>query len=736
MIFSHTVILLFASIFLGFSAFLYFNWNYHEEIKKNNELLLTQKKINFTANITDRLTENSYTILSNYQGRTAVTKLFDTTLAPSDWKITQAYTFLNNIVLQNSQFLESISIYCPENRLFLSTVSGSNHMAPDDPSVQWMEGRMESLMASGQTLLFARPIDIYMAGDSSPRIMLYSPYPLSPQSGESSRKGLLCITIRNSYLENLLNDSTLASSNMTFLLSPEGSLLNRQSGFPEEILAEKRFQSLLSEQESFLYRFKGSDYVVSRQSADGSSSVLTGFTIVNVTLTDSFHKRSASFLWILTGICLAAIGIGLFIAFRFSKNLYRPLKETVTKISLDFPALSADNEYGAINDYISRLHQKASDSQGLLYHSLIRSLLTVPMEASEIEKQLFSAQTDFPHSSFLVCSVGFTSAQAQSALPLLQVMKELRMLSDSSISVHAVLLEEQQLGILANADNFSPDFPLQIQGLIREKCGMGGKVYYSSRFEFLEDTYRHYSSLLRMRRYEYFFPKQELYDMDVFRKKDLSASHLSTKLSALPAILRSRKTNEILSLLGNMRTEIESGNFSYESCNSQIIRLIYMLSEYIRESCLEKELPLEEVYDALASLPDIDVFTAEYLKTVEAAYQMLDSRSQNQNAFLFRQMQDYIWKHLKNDISLNEVAEQMSLAPTYVSKLFRECTGVSFVSFVKKCKMEKAKELLAQNDRNVDQVAMELGYNSTAYFIKLFKDTYGITPKVFQKQVP
>lgn len=340
MIFSHTVILLFASIFLGFSAFLYFNWNYHEEIKKNNELLLTQKKINFTANITDRLTENSYTILSNYQGRTAVTKLFDTTLAPSDWKITQAYTFLNNIVLQNSQFLESISIYCPENRLFLSTVSGSNHMAPDDPSVQWMEGRMESLMASGQTLLFARPIDIYMAGDSSPRIMLYSPYPLSPQSGESSRKGLLCITIRNSYLENLLNDSTLASSNMTFLLSPEGSLLNRQSGFPEEILAEKRFQSLLSEQESFLYRFKGSDYVVSRQSADGSSSVLTGFTIVNVTLTDSFHKRSASFLWILTGICLAAIGIGLFIAFRFSKNLYRPLKETVTKISLDFPALS------------------------------------------------------------------------------------------------------------------------------------------------------------------------------------------------------------------------------------------------------------------------------------------------------------------------------------------------------------------------------------------------------------
>lgn len=48
--------------------------------------------------------------------------------------------------------------------------------------------------------------------------------------------------------------------------------------------------------------------------------------------------------------------------------------------------------------------------------------------------------------------------------------------------------------------------------------------------------------------------------------------------------------------------------------------------------------------------------------------------------------------------------------------------------------MERASELLRQGEMNVDQVAVSLGYNSTAYFIKNFKDSYGVTPKAYQKR--
>ena len=89
---------------------------------------------------------------------------------------------------------------------------------------------------------------------------------------------------------------------------------------------------------------------------------------------------------------------------------------------------------------------------------------------------------------------------------------------------------------------------------------------------------------------------------------------------------------------------------------------------------------------------------------------------------------------LQNDISLDDAARTVSLSPPYVSRIFRDIVGINFVSYVKKCKMERACELLRQGEMNVDQVAVSLGYNSTAYFIKNFKDSYGVTPKAYQKR--
>nr|WP_290122895.1 helix-turn-helix transcriptional regulator [Thermoclostridium stercorarium] len=89
---------------------------------------------------------------------------------------------------------------------------------------------------------------------------------------------------------------------------------------------------------------------------------------------------------------------------------------------------------------------------------------------------------------------------------------------------------------------------------------------------------------------------------------------------------------------------------------------------------------------------------------------------------------------MKKDISLDEVAEHINISPAYLSKLFKENTGVNFVTYVKELKFELAMDLLLNSDLTIQQIAHEVGFNTPAYFIQQFKARYGYTPNSFRKQ--
>ncbi|TVY07562.1 helix-turn-helix domain-containing protein [Paenibacillus cremeus] len=62
-------------------------------------------------------------------------------------------------------------------------------------------------------------------------------------------------------------------------------------------------------------------------------------------------------------------------------------------------------------------------------------------------------------------------------------------------------------------------------------------------------------------------------------------------------------------------------------------------------------------------------------------------------------------------------------------------TGVSFGDYILKCRMEKAIKLLQENKLKVYHIAGMLGYQSSHYFIKVFKKYYGLTPQEFKNRL-
>lgn len=94
----------------------------------------------------------------------------------------------------------------------------------------------------------------------------------------------------------------------------------------------------------------------------------------------------------------------------------------------------------------------------------------------------------------------------------------------------------------------------------------------------------------------------------------------------------------------------------------------------------------------------------------------------------------YLERNYDKNLNLSIVAEMVCLSPKYVSKIFKEYTGMGFNEYRLKIKAEMARELLDKSEYNINELASKLGYNNTESFIKSFKKFTGMTPAKYRKR--
>jgi len=95
----------------------------------------------------------------------------------------------------------------------------------------------------------------------------------------------------------------------------------------------------------------------------------------------------------------------------------------------------------------------------------------------------------------------------------------------------------------------------------------------------------------------------------------------------------------------------------------------------------------------------------------------------------------YIRKNYNEDISLNKVAENVGISPSYLSRLFRDETGNSFVSYLNNIRIDMAKKLINEGEKNIKTLYKKVGFNNYNYFFTVFKEIVGCTPLVYAKKM-
>jgi two-component system response regulator YesN len=93
----------------------------------------------------------------------------------------------------------------------------------------------------------------------------------------------------------------------------------------------------------------------------------------------------------------------------------------------------------------------------------------------------------------------------------------------------------------------------------------------------------------------------------------------------------------------------------------------------------------------------------------------------------------YIEQNLAGDLSLTRLGEVVALNPVYLSRLYKQCTGENLSDFVVNCRINKAKEMIKRTNGKMQDIALEVGFDSASYFAKCFKKMTNVTPQEYRE---
>ncbi|MEW9500294.1 response regulator [Jeotgalibacillus marinus] len=192
--------------------------------------------------------------------------------------------------------------------------------------------------------------------------------------------------------------------------------------------------------------------------------------------------------------------------------------------------------------------------------------------------------------------------------------------------------------------------------------------------------------------------------------------------------------------IGNEENVIAGIGYMVEKGHSDEA-IIYFKKYYDRLTAGEKE----DLYINLKNIlsnHDITMHKSSFtaLQTDQDWYSYLHLCCMKINEFYqskqyIAQAKKYIHNHFNEAITLENVAASVNLSPNYFSNIFKQEFGETFIDFLTKVRLRKAKELIEGNLHSLKEICFMVGYKDPNYFSRVFKKFYHESPKQYQQGI-
>ncbi|MBD2860746.1 helix-turn-helix domain-containing protein [Paenibacillus oceani] len=121
------------------------------------------------------------------------------------------------------------------------------------------------------------------------------------------------------------------------------------------------------------------------------------------------------------------------------------------------------------------------------------------------------------------------------------------------------------------------------------------------------------------------------------------------------------------------------------------------------------------------------------LRAIDSKDAAASTANRNDSSQPFWPALHYVHVHYADKLTLESVAAHFHISAPYISRLFRENTGQSFLEYVHQLRINSAAMMLINTDKSVTDITFDTGFESIRTFSRVFREIIGQSPREYRK---
>ena len=497
-------------------------------------------------------------------------------------------------------------------------------------------------------------------------------------------------------------------------------------------------------------RVDGGSFIIMREISANS-----GLSVVSITDSKKFYQSGSEFAsWYIFLIAVLFIG-GILLSLVLSRSNYKPIQKLVQKI-VDQDTM-ADQEQEGINEF-EIITNKWTDVQNkneelsallnrqrpMVVASCLRRILKGKFKTSEeMEATLKSANINLSYRYNFVILLPIPVEDSFEEDKNLRIMTVLAGFMQPFIHVYGLdMLKDNGIAVIVNcgertAGEKNVDIRLSVADhLCREletRYEISIPFYIGRIYEDVMDINRSFLESAAIASDYHMLGNQKVILIEEIGYEEQNIQYPILEQALFIQCLKQANEEAALKALDNMIGEIEPlKSFVITQCLCfDIINITIKTLDQLKGFEL-KNVDLKKLI-TFKSLPEFREKMAGL--TIEMCRQFAefkDSRNNERKSEIL----DYVNCHYgDSSMGLESVADEFGVSSNYLSRFFKQETGCSFIQYVTMIRMDRARELLVNSNKQIKEIVAEIGYIDVANFVRKFKGYEGVTPGQYREKM-